>query len=178
MTTVPETTTPVQSGATLRALADRARARYAGEASSIHRGLVMALDGGVTLKEDGAALVSRTRDDEVFFIVRDGHCDCQGVRRAPAGRCPHVWAACLVRQAQRPPVRYFATYTAPDGAEHAGIATQTAQSGWLFVAEDGLEPLFASSRSLLLCGRVDLADAQMRTDTRVQGSRVLTLLAR
>ena len=73
--------------------------------------------------------------------------------------------------------RYFATYTAPDGEEHAGIATQTGQ-GWLFVAEDGLEPLFASSRSLMLCGQVDLADGQLADDTRAGGSRVLTLLAR
>ena len=77
------------------------------------------------------------------------------------------------REAQA--VRYFAMYTAPDGDTHDGIATQTGQ-GWLFVAEDGLDPLFASSAALVLYGQVDLAEAALAHDTRVAGSRVLTLL--
>lgn len=60
-------------------------------------------------------------------------------------------------------VRYFATYYAPSGEAYQGIATQTGQ-GWLFVAEDGLDPLFASSAALALGGRVDLYEAQREAD--------------
>lgn len=179
MATIPETTTTVQFDTALRTLAARACERYAGEAARIDRGLVIALNGGVTLKADGCALVSSARDNELFYIVRDGHCDCPDFARAPGGRCKHRFAVCLVKKAtqQQAARRFFATYTAPDGTDHQGIATRTGQ-GWLFVAEDGLEPLFASSRALTLCGQVDLADGQLADDTRVQGSRVLTLLKR
>jgi len=179
MHTIPDTTTPVNTDAfdaALRGLAAKARARYAGEASRIHRALVIALDGGVTLNQDGTASVQSCSDHGVQYTV-NGHCACPDAARAPEGRCTHRWAKALVKKARGLALRYFATYTAPDGSEHAGIATQTGQ-GWLFVAEDGLEPLFASSRSLMLCGQVDLADGQLADDTRVEGSRVLTLLAR
>lgn len=185
MATLPDTSTAVntvQFDQALRTAAATARTRYAGEASRIHRGLVIALDGGVTLNTDGVAFVSSQQGDEVFSIVRDGQCDCPDFPRAPGGRCTHRWAACLVRKARTlaqryEAARYFATYTAPDGTAHDGIATQTGQ-GWLFVAEDGLDPLFAATAALMLCGQVDLADGQLADDTRVQGSRVLTLLAR
>src|SRR5262245_49186963 len=163
MTTIPHPTTTVQFDAALRGLAERARTRYAGEAGRLDRGLVIALNGGVSLKADGTALVSSTRDDEVFYIVRDGQCDCPDHGRAPGCRCKHRFAVFLVKRATQQvaqqAVRYFATYTDPAGEAHQGIATQTGQ-GWLFVSEDGLEPLFASSRSLVFEGRCDIANAK------------------
>jgi hypothetical protein len=181
MTTVAHTDHTVQFNTALRGLADRARTRYAGEAARIERGLVIALNGAVTLHTDGTASVQSASDPEVVYHV-NGHCDCPDASRAPEGRCKHRWAKCLVKKARTLALRYeavrhFATYTAPDGTEHQGIATPTG-NGWLFVAEDGLDPLFASSRALTLCGQVDLAEAALADDTRVAGSRVLTLLAR
>jgi len=169
MATVPQPLSTVQFDTALRALrrrsgADRPRTRDRP-------------NGGVTLHEDGTASAQSCRDQEVIYHVAGGVCDCPDFSRAPEGRCKHRFAVCLVKKAQRPALPYFATYTAPDGTEHEGIATQTGQ-GWLFVAEDGLEPLFASPGALMLCGQVDLAEAQLADDTRVQGSRVLTLLAR
>jgi hypothetical protein len=177
MATIPETTTTVQFDATLRTLAEAAHARYAGEAARIDRGLVIALNGGVTLHQDGTASVQSCSNTEVVYHVAHGTCDCPDFQRAPGGRCKHRFAVCLVKKAQRQAVRHYALYTAPDGTAHDGIATQTGQ-GWLFVAEDGLDPLFASSAALVLYGQVDIAEAALAHDTRVEGSRVLTLLAR
>lgn len=177
MQTIPETLTTVQFDTALRTLAAQARTRYAGEAARLDRGLCLALNGHVTLHADGSADVQSGASAEVVYHVHQGVCDCPDFQRAPGGRCTHRFAVCLVKKAQRPALRYFALYTAPDGTAHDGIATQTGQ-GWLFVAEDGLDPLFAASAALLLYGQVDVADAQLDADTRVQGSRVLTLLAR
>lgn len=181
MATVAESTNTVQFDHALRTLAAQARTRYAGEAARIDRGLCLALNGHVTLHEGGTASVTSASDAEVVYTV-NGHCDCPDASRAPEGRCKHRWATCLVKRAQQQTsethaVRHYALYTAPDGTAHDGIATQTG-SGWLFVAEDGLDPLFASSAALVLYGRCHLADAQLDADTRVEGSRVLTLLAR
>lgn len=181
MATIPEITSTVQFDTALRTLAARARERYAGEAARVDRGLVLALNGAVMLHADGTASVQSASDPEIVYHV-NGHCDCPDARRAPEGRCKHRWATCLVKRAtqavrEAQAVRHYALYTAPDGMAHDGIATQTGQ-GWLFVAEDGLDPLFASSAALVLYGQVDLADAQLSDDTRVKGSRVRTLLAR
>src|SRR5262245_61647227 len=145
MTTVPDITAPVntvQFDAALRGLAERARTRYAGEAARIDRGLCLALNGHVTLHDDGTASVRSGKDAEIVYHV-NGHCDCPDAQRAPEGRCKHKWAKCFVKRAtqQLAAQRYFATYTAPDGEAHQGIATQTGQ-GWLFVSDDGLDPLF------------------------------------
>lgn len=118
MTNVAQTPHHSNLDATLRTLAAQARTRYAGEAARIDRGLVIALGGGVTLKAD-AALVSSQQGDEVFYIVRDGHCDCPDFPRAPGGRCKHRFAVCLVKRAlkqehEAQAVRYFATYTAEE----------------------------------------------------------------
>jgi len=177
MQTIPQTLTTVQFDTALRTLAAQARTRYAGEAARLDRGLVIALNGGVTLNADGSASVQSCSNADVVYHVEHGTCDCPDFQRAPGGRCKHRCAVCLVKKAQRPAVRHYALYTAPDGAAHDGIATRTGQ-GWLFVAEDGLDPLFASSAALTLSGRCDLADGQLADDTRVGGSRVLTLLER
>lgn len=177
MATLPQTLDTVTFDTALRTLAAQARTRYAGEAARIDRALVIALNGGVTLNADGSADVQSCSNAEVVYHVHQGVCDCPDFQRAPGGRCKHRFAVCLVKKAQRPAVRHYARYTAPDGTAHDGIATQTGQ-GWLFVAEDGLDPLFAASAALVLYGQVDLAEAALAHDTRVEGSRVLTLLAR
>lgn len=176
MATVAQIDQTIQFDTALRTLAAQARTRYAGEAARIDRALVIALNHGVTLNADGSADVQSCSNAEVVYHVEGGVCDCPDFSRAPGGRCKHRFAVCLVKKAQRPAVRHYALYTAPDGTAHDGIATQTVSSGWLFVAEDGLDPLFASSAALVLYGQVDLAEAALAHDTRVEGSRVLTLL--
>src|SRR6266705_152326 len=75
MQTIPETTTTVNFDAALRLGAAQATCRYAGEAARIDRGLVLALNGHVTLQPDGTALVTSAKDTEIVYTV-NGHCDC------------------------------------------------------------------------------------------------------
>ena len=88
----------LQRDTTLRQLAAQATTRYAGEKARIDRGLVLALNGHVTLHADGTASVQSGTDAEVVYTV-NGHCDCPDARRAPEGRCKHRWAKCLVKRA-------------------------------------------------------------------------------
>lgn len=162
MTKVAESATTVQFDATLRTLAARATERYAGEAARIDRGLCLALSGHVALHADGTASVRSAKDAEVVYEV-NGHCDCPDASRAPGGRCKHRWARCFAQKASGQALRYFATYYAPDGEAHQGVATATGH-GWLFVADDGLEPLFASTHALALGGNVALYEAQRAAD--------------
>ena len=166
MTKVAESATTVQFDATLRTLAARATERYAGEAGRIEKALVIALNHGVTLLPDGTALVTSQSDPEVVYEVRNGQCDCPDFSRAPDGRCKHRFSVCFVKKALKSDAnapRYFATYYAPDGEAHQGVATATGH-GWLFVADDGLEPLFASTHALALGGNVALYEAQRAAD--------------
>lgn len=145
----------------LRAAAARACTRYAGEAARIERGLVLALNGAVTLHADGTASVQSASDTEIVYTV-NGHCDCPDAARAPEGRCKHRWAKVLVKKAQaaldaRP--RYYATYYAPDGTAHPGIATAT-EMGWLFIGDAREEPLYAAPQALVLGGNCAIADAK------------------
>ena len=78
----------------LRALAAQAARRYAGEKARIDRGLVLALNGHVTLHADGAASVQSGTDAEIVYTV-NGHCDCPDVSarprrpvQAPLGQVP------------------------------------------------------------------------------------------
>jgi hypothetical protein len=98
--TVPQPCTSVQFDTALRGLAAQAATRYAGEAARIDRGLVIALNGGVTLQADGTALVQSQCHAEVVYTV-NGHCDCQDASRAPDGRCKHRWAQTLTSRATR-----------------------------------------------------------------------------
>jgi hypothetical protein len=100
MATVAQTLTPVEFDTALRGLAERARTRYAGEAARIERGLVIALNGGVTLHQDGSASVQSGSNAEVVYHVAHGTCDCPDFQRAPEGRCKHRFAVCLVKKAQ------------------------------------------------------------------------------
>jgi hypothetical protein len=114
--TVAQTTTEyteklrqaLQRDTTLRQLAAQATTRYAGEKARIDRGLVLALNGHVTLHTDGTASVQSGTDAEVVYAV-NGHCDCPDVARAPEGRCKHLWAKCLVKRAMQAAQYYTST---------------------------------------------------------------------
>jgi hypothetical protein len=170
MQSLHEAAHTVNFDAALRTLAAQARTRYAGEQARIDRGLVLALNGGVTLKTDGVALVSSQRDAEVFYIVRDGQCDCPDFSRAPDGRCKHRFAVCLTKRAlqavscQPQPSTFYASYYGPDGTCTQGTAQHVAGRGWLFVPEDGGDLFYASGQALVLGGRVDLLEAQRAAD--------------
>jgi hypothetical protein len=172
MQTVHETSSTVQFDTALRVMADRARTRYAGEAARIDRALVIALNGGVTLHQDGTASVQSSSDAEVVYHVAHGTCDCPDFERAPEGRCKHVWARCFVRKAlkhmaeQDAAQTYYASYVTPDGLLLQGTATWIpAEAGWLFVdAETNHAYLTHRAASLTLGGRVDILESQRQAD--------------
>lgn len=98
METVPQNAAARNFDTILRTLAVQALSRYAGESARIERGLLIALNGGVTLHTDGTALVRSQSDAEVVYHV-NGHCDCPDATRATEGRCKHRWAKQLVKRA-------------------------------------------------------------------------------
>lgn len=98
----------LQRDTTLRQLAAQATTRYAGEKARIDRGLVLALNGHVTVHADGTASVQSGTDAEVVYTV-NGHCDCPDVARAPEGRCKHRWAKCLIKRAMQAAQYYTST---------------------------------------------------------------------
>ena len=110
MTTIAATTIHSNLDDHLYTLAAQARTRYAGEHARIDRGLVLALNGAVAIREaDGAALVQSATDPEIAYEVHQGHCDCPDFERAPAGRCKHRWAVCLVKKATTAAAYYTST---------------------------------------------------------------------
>lgn len=124
MHTIPETPTTVQyteclrqalqRDTALRTLAAQARTRYAGEQGRLDRGLVIALNHGVTLNADGSADVQSCSNAEVVYHVAGGVCDCPDFQRAPGGRCKHRWATCLVKKATQA-TAYYTTTTETQG---------------------------------------------------------------
>jgi hypothetical protein len=110
---VAQSTTTVQFDTALRTLAAQATSRYAGEKARIDRGLVLALNGHVTIHQDGTASVQSGTDAEVVYTV-NGQCDCPDVARAPEGRCKHRWAKCLVKRAMQA-AQYYASTTPAQG---------------------------------------------------------------
>jgi hypothetical protein len=170
MQTVTQTVTTVQFDNALRAMADRARTRYAGEAARIDRGLVIALNGGVTLHQDGTASVQSCSNAEVVYHVAHGTCDCPDIQRAPEGRCKHVWARCFVRKATTQIAEHHAahTYYATYYAEHAtyqGTAQYLDGQGWVFRSdEDDFTLAYADCGSLALGGNVAQLEAQRVAD--------------
>jgi hypothetical protein len=170
MATLPHTTDTVQFDTALRGLAAQARTRYAGEAARIDRGLCLALNGHVTLHQDGTASVRSGRDAEVVYHV-NGHCDCPDAQRAPEGRCKHRWAKCLVRKATQQVAEeaaahtYYATYTTDAGLTYHGIAQHVAGHGWVFQSdEDDFCLTYADNASLVLGGNVAILEAQRDAD--------------
>ena len=99
----------LQFDTTLRTLAVQATARYAGEHARIDRGLVLALNGHVTVNADGSSNVLSGSGAEVAYHVAHGACDCPDFTRAPDGRCKHRWAACLVKKATKAMAYYTST---------------------------------------------------------------------
>jgi hypothetical protein len=182
MQNVPQPPSTVESLATLRQalqrdtalrqMADRARTRYAGEAARIDRGLVIALNGGVTLHPDGTASVQSSSNAEVVYTV-NGQCDCPDAARAPEGRCKHAFAKALVKKAtalvaeQQAAQTYYATYDGPDAGWHPGQMQGRARyipgSGWFFTAEDG-HSFYAEASTLVLGGNVAILEAQRVAD--------------
>jgi hypothetical protein len=174
MTTLAQTVTTVQFDNALRQMAERARTRYAGEAARIDRGLVMALNGGVTLHQDGTASVQSSSNAEVVYTV-NGHCDCPDASRAPEGRCKHRWAKCLVKRAQQQVAEdkaqhtYYATYYA-EHATYQGTAQYLDGQGWVFRSdEDDFTLAYADCGSLALGGNVALLEAQRVADETTPG---------
>jgi hypothetical protein len=104
----------LQRDTTLRQLAAKARMRYAGEAARIDRGLIIALNGGVTLHQDGTASVQSCSNAEVVYHVAHGACNCPDFQRAPEGRCKHRYSVCLVKKAQQAS-QYYTTTTDSQG---------------------------------------------------------------
>ena len=99
----------LQRDTTLRQLATQATARYAGEKARIDRGLVLALNGHVTVNADGSADVLSGSGAEVAYHVAHGTCDCPDFTRAPEGRCKHRYAVCLVKKATKAAAYYTST---------------------------------------------------------------------
>lgn len=96
---ISDPTTVVEFDAALRSLAARAATRYPGETDRLGRGLVLALNGHVTLLPDSQADVQSGSNPEIVYHITHGQCDCQDASRAPDGRCKHLFAAVLVRRA-------------------------------------------------------------------------------
>jgi hypothetical protein len=166
MTTVPYPRSTVQFDTTLRTLAAQARCRYAGEGARLDRGLVIALNGGVTLHADGTASVRSQSDAAIVYTV-GRHCDCPDAARAPEGRCKHRWARCFVTRATQAvptPLQWYASSYAPDGTCVQGTAQQVAGHGWVFIDAEGGDIVSASLEALVLGGRVDILEAQRQAD--------------
>jgi hypothetical protein len=167
MTTLTQPTTPVEFATALRTLAAQAATRYAGEAARIDRGLVIALNGGVTLQADGTALVQSQKDAEVVYEV-NGHCDCRDAANAPDGRCKHRWAKTLTSRATRAQeapmtVEHLSTELYGDqaaacAAQHAATQRPTAPAPAPAAAPAACPE---AAFSLCLKGRMDGQDAQL-----------------
>ena len=129
--TVAQTTTEyteklrqaLQRDTTLRQLAAQATTRYAGEKARIDRGLVLALNGHVTVNADGTADVLSGSGAEVAYHVAHGTCDCPDFARAPGGRCKHRFSVCLVNKATaqaQHDAQYYTTTTDAQGTVCGG----------------------------------------------------------
>jgi hypothetical protein len=61
--------------------------------------------------------------------------------------------------------RFYATYYAPDGEAHPGIAEwQTSKQCWLFTPEDGTDPAYYAIQALSLGADVTMLEAQRAQD--------------
>jgi hypothetical protein len=170
MTTVAQTQTVDQFDDALRALAAKATERYPGEQGRIDRGLLLALNGHVTLNFDETATVRSGSDAEVGYTVVHSRCDCPDFTRAPDGRCKHRYSVALVKkaQAQRAPqpakrIAYHATYK----GTHGQAIRDEAGYVWFISDDDAVTALTDSDRpNIQLHGRVDIAATQRVEDAR------------
>lgn len=153
---------------TLRSLATQATARYAGEQARIERGLLLALNGHVTLHADGTATVRSGSDAEVGYTVAHGTCDCPDFSRAPDGRCKHRYGVCLVKKAQAQRARQSAKRIAYHASYHGtyGQAIRDEQGAvWFHGDDESMTRLRDTDMAdLMLFGRVDLTAEARRLD--------------
>lgn len=119
MTKIADTQHTSNRDDALYILAAQARMRYAGEQGRIDRGLVIALNGGVTLNADGTADVQSASDPEIVYHVAHGTCDCPDFQRAPDGRCKHRFSVCVVKKAIKA-MAYYTTNTESQGLVMGG----------------------------------------------------------
>jgi hypothetical protein len=162
---VPHPTHPVEFDTALRTLAAQACERYPDEKARIDRGLVLALNGHVTLHTDGTATVQSGTDREVQYQVGHGICDCPDAGRAP--HCKHAWARCLVRKAHKlvpPPPAVRVAYHATFKGVHGQAIRDEQGRVWFQGDNERMLTLTDADRpNLQLHGRVDLcADARRR----------------
>ena len=165
-----QTDTTVHFDDLLRAATQCALTKYPEETRRILRGLAIARTGDLSFDGDGAALVESQSEKDKFYYVDSHTCTCTDQKRAPI--CKHMFARFLVLKARRlqahgpAPRQYYATYTAPDGDDHQGIALwNTTMHCWLFTPDDpAMAPLFPAIEALTLGGHVPTAEAQRQQD--------------
>jgi hypothetical protein len=148
----------------------RAIAAYPAEKARIQRGLDIVIHDGVVLEPDGTALVASQGHPGMTYRV-NGQCECPDVQRAPEGRCKHRYAKALYKAAlaamkRHPgPQRWYATYTAPSGEAIPGVAElDTQMACYLFIPDDGGEPLYPALAALSLGGHIPTEQAQRDAD--------------
>jgi hypothetical protein len=170
MSIVAQSHNTFQFDVALRAAADRAKRVYPTEQARIARGLEIALSGGVDLLPSGLAIVaSQTHPGETYQV--NGRCQCPDANTAPQSHCKHRWAKALYKAALAdqkralPPDRWYATYRGPDDAPVAGVAEFIpAKACWLFIPDDGRDPLYPAMQALSLGGHLPTAEAQRKHD--------------
>ena len=76
------------------------RAKFPGEDARIHRGALLVVDGAVTTTCHETSVASGTTDGKKYLV--NTHCGCEdATRRAPGGRCKHMFAKWLMHRALR-----------------------------------------------------------------------------
>lgn len=175
MSTVPQTFSADHTLALDAALRDaRAQLPRTADAKRADKGLVLALNGHVTLATPQVAHVTSERDPEVVYHVHSrGGCDCpDGQRRvieladaAPGVRgCKHWYAVALLAMAhlhlqlkgyvpEVAEVWYPAVARGESGAWWSGTATETAEDGWWFEYGSGEGGFYCSIHDLELWER-------------------------
>lgn len=146
----------------LRALAERASAKYPADAKRIAKALLLALNGHVTVNADGTCAVTSQADPEVVYRVAHGTCDCPDAVQHPEAACKHRYAAAMVKRAACPRVAYHATYKGEPGQ---AIRDEQMRVWFQSDTTDQVTRLYDHDRAnLQLHGRVDLAAAQSVAD--------------
>jgi hypothetical protein len=142
----------------------------AGRAAAQARGLLIALNDGVTFDAHGVAYVQSASDPEVQYQVH-GQCDCPDAPRAPEGRCKHRWSKAMVVHAREaleatrlPRKAYYAQLHGEAGRIFQMVATgvvvfQAELTGRCTPVADPL-----THPGLLLFGEITTANDQRRVD--------------
>ena len=148
----------------LESAARRAQAVYPSHSKRIWKGLALAMKGHVDMQADGTALVqSETNPAQVYTV--NGRCTCPDEPTAPKGYCKHRYAKAIYKKALEAYGPWWATYTDPTGRKHRGTASKDAQIGcWLFVPEDGADPLYVAPEALSLGGHIATAEKQWKQE--------------